>query len=108
MEIRKIVLIRGNPTDDMPDCMRWRAVVPPLGIMYLAAYLRDHCPGRYEVSLIDPGVEHLDIEAVRRRVGELEPDVVGLSGLAAESHEMQAMAAAIHGTVPRARIVIGG
>ncbi|MBI3893008.1 MAG: B12-binding domain-containing radical SAM protein [Candidatus Wallbacteria bacterium] len=108
MQIRKICLIRGNPTDDMPDFMRWRAVVPPLGIMYLAAWLRERCPERYEISLIDAGVERLDIEAVRRRVGELAPDVVGISGLSAEVPEMRAIASAVHGTLPRARIVIGG
>ncbi|MBI4865802.1 MAG: B12-binding domain-containing radical SAM protein [Candidatus Wallbacteria bacterium] len=108
MEIRKICLIRGNPTDEMPDCMRWRAVVPPLGIMYLAAYLRAKRPGRYEISLIDAGVEGLDIEAVRRRVGELAPEVVGISGLSAEVPEMSAIASAVRRTLPRTRVVIGG
>ncbi|TPW01536.1 MAG: hypothetical protein FD129_3347, partial [bacterium] len=90
--IRKIALVRGNPTDDMPDFLRWRAVVPPLGLMYLAGYLRDRCPGRYELRILDPGVERVGVETVRRRVAEFGADVVGLSGLSADVPEMLAIA----------------
>ncbi len=106
--IRKIALVRGNPTDDMPDFLRWRAVVPPLGLMYLAGYLRDRCPGRYELRILDPGVERVGVETVRRRVAEFGAEVVGLSGLSADVPEMLAIAGAIRRTLPSAKLVFGG
>jgi radical SAM superfamily enzyme YgiQ (UPF0313 family) len=92
----------------MPDFLRWRAVVPPLGLMYLAGYLRGQCPGRYDLRILDPGVERVGVETVRRRVAEFGADVAGLSGLSADVPEMLAIAGALHRTLPALRIVFGG
>lgn len=50
-------------------------VLPPLGIGYLAAYIRD----KHEVKIVDCIAERLDIEGVKKVIQDWKPDIVGIS-----------------------------
>ncbi len=76
-----------------------KQIMPPLGIGYLGAYLRDD----YEVSLLDAAVEGYEFERpaadgfrcygltvsqIKNRVEEFSPDVVGISCLYSSQFEI--------------------
>lgn len=56
-----------------------QGIYPPLGLLYMAAYLRD--TGRYELSIIDCQAEALTHQQCAERVEMLRPDVVGLTAM---------------------------
>ncbi len=51
---------------------------PPLGIMYVASFLREFEKG-CEVLMIDAVAENLDHDGIQRRLETFAPDVVGIS-----------------------------
>lgn len=53
--------------------------LPPLGILYLAAYLEKN--GVYEIKIIDCGVENFDYGKFPQIIHEFKPDVIGLTVL---------------------------
>lgn len=97
--IRKIVLVRPG---DYPE-----GLIAPLGIMYIASYLRSKLPD-IEVLLIDAPLEDLTAVQVAERVKAFGPDLVGLSGLTYHVLQMKAAAQEIHRLCPEALIVAGG
>ncbi len=56
-----------------------RGFNPPLGILYLAAFLRREkvC----DVEVIDAQVEELDFPALKERIRKVSPDLVGISAM---------------------------
>ena len=52
-----------------------RGYNPPLGLLYVAAYLETQ--GRHEVAVIDSQVEELSYEQLAARIRAYGPDVVG-------------------------------
>lgn len=54
-----------------------QGVYPPLGILYIAASLRD----RYEVSVIDCQADNLSHEACADLVHSIKPDMVGITAM---------------------------
>ena len=56
-----------------------QGVYPPLGILYMAAYLKN--TGRYDVSVIDAQAEDLTHAEVAERVKAIKPDITGLTAM---------------------------
>ena len=56
-----------------------QGVYPPLGILYMASYLKR--TGRYDVSVIDAQAEDLNHEEVAERVKEIRPDICGITAM---------------------------
>jgi anaerobic magnesium-protoporphyrin IX monomethyl ester cyclase len=56
-----------------------RGYNPPLGLLYLAAYLEQHTQHRVEV--LDTQVEELTYEQLARIVAQKRPDVVGITAM---------------------------
>ena len=56
-----------------------QGIYPPLGILYIAAYLKN--TGRYEVTVIDAQADMLDHEQIADRVEEINPDAVGITAM---------------------------
>lgn len=79
-------------------------VVPPLGLAYLAAYVR---PDGHEVQIIDctVGISHQELID---RVVEENPDVIGITGTTPSSESMKKAAVDIRDRLPKAAIVVGG
>jgi len=50
---------------------------PPLGILYIASYLREHSD--HEVSVLDMPVEGMSAEDITRIINERQPDIVGIT-----------------------------
>jgi anaerobic magnesium-protoporphyrin IX monomethyl ester cyclase len=51
-------------------------VKPPLGPMFVAAYLKNNSP--HDVRILDCQILRLDEEAIKREIREYKPDVVGV------------------------------
>ena len=52
-------------------------IKPPLGVMYLASYLKKHT--NHEVKVIDCQVDHLNEKEIEKIIREFNPHVVGIS-----------------------------
>jgi anaerobic magnesium-protoporphyrin IX monomethyl ester cyclase len=63
--------------------------VMPLGIAYIAASLRANA---IEVALLDAEAEGLDLTAVRQRIIEYSPDIVGITSMTPTVHDDLALA----------------
>ncbi len=81
-----------------------QGVYPPLGILYIAAYLKDR---GYDVSVIDAQAEDLDHEEVGERVHEIKPDLVGLTAMTFTLVDVKLVVKSIRKRL-KTIIVIGG
>lgn len=82
-----------------------QGVYPPLGILYMAAYLKN--TGKYDMSVIDAQAEDLDHEQVAERVKEINPDIVGLTAMTFTLVDVKLTVQAIRKRM-KTTIVIGG
>jgi len=80
---------------------------PPLGIMSLAAYVREALPGT-DFHLIDMIPEGLDIEGAAERALSFSPDLVGISAMSYESGALKELAAALKRRRPELLVIAGG
>ena len=80
----KIILI--NPpslntiSSNVPEVLEQDVgFIPPLGLMYVAAYLEKHT--NHEIKIIDCRVEKMDYKTLEDRIKQENPDVVGITAL---------------------------
>lgn len=81
-------------------------VSPPLGIMYLAAWLRDHMD--VEPRLINQRLNNLSNEAIVAAAADFEADVVCLGALTTAAHRLKPIVAGIREKLPNALVLQGG
>ncbi len=97
---RRVLLIR-------PFCNRRSTIImPPLGMMYLAAYLRRR--GDVGVRIVDMPVADLAYEDLAGVIRDYRPDLVGISALNFESDGLHRIAAAAKSCRPGVPVVAGG
>src|SRR3990167_4006888 len=82
-----------------------QGVYPPLGILYMAAYLK--ATGKYDVSIIDAQAEDLTHDQVAQRVKETKPDIVGLTAMTFTLVDVKLVVKAIR-SLYKTVIIIGG
>ncbi len=79
---------------------------PPLGLLYLASYLRESFP--CEIRLVDMQLNVPDISPVLREMEAFSPDLVGISAMTANSREMYELAGGVKRLGPSMPVVVGG
>ncbi len=79
----------------------------PLGIMYLAGYLRKNLP-ETEIQLLDMLPQGLNLAELVKKVADFQPDLLGISAMSFEAGELHELAAAVKKSFPRMPIVAGG
>lgn len=79
----------------------------PLGLMYLAAYLREHEPG-HELELLDLRCHRNAYEVLKRRLSEWKPDVVAISALTCEAESLHTSAGMAREENPGSVVIVGG
>ncbi len=84
-----------------------KALSPPLGLLYLAAYLRRERPGD-EIRLLDLRLARGGARAMEDALRGFEPDLIGLSAMTIEAATLHAAAAWCKGRLPRVPILAGG
>ena len=77
----------------------------PLGIAYLGAVAEQ---AGHEVNVIDCQAEHLTVEAFRARIGQVQPDVIGVTSTTLLYNQAKAIITAAKEVHPNATTMIGG
>jgi len=81
-------------------------VTPPLGIMYLAAYLRTRFDA--EFLLINQKLNNVPDDEVVKQAAAFEPDVVGLSVMTPAAYHLPRLTAGLKAALPNALVALGG
>jgi len=79
---------------------------PPLGILYIAAYLIKNTD--YEVAVIDAPLDGLSYDEIEERIRLYQPDVVGISSFTMSLLDTVEIAHRVKKTNPNTFVVIGG
>lgn len=81
-------------------------VYPPLGLLYLAAYVEqiDNC----SVQVLDCQAQKTDHEALSVLLGQIRPDIVGIQVMTFTVVDAVIVAKTVRGKCPDAFIVLGG
>lgn len=92
---------------DMSDLFEEEAgLYPPLGLMYLAAYLRDQT--HHEVAILDCPAEQIGYPALAKELERRAPDVVGLTALTFHLLDVVATAKLAKEVNARTHVCLGG
>jgi len=79
---------------------------PPLGLMYLAAFLRDRFP--LDIRILNQRLSNCSDDTVVREAIAFEADVVGLGVLTPFAYNLRNIAKGIRAALPKTLIVAGG
>lgn len=83
-----------------------RGYQPPLGLLYIASYLRKNSAHR--VTIIDSEVERFDYPDLRRMIEQLKPDLVGIQALTFTLIDALKTAAEVKNYSRGVPVVLGG
>jgi len=81
-------------------------VTPPLGILYLAAYLRTKFD--LDIQLVNQRIDNCSSEELARRAIAFRADIVGLCALTPSAHFVGPVTKAVREGLPAALMVLGG
>ena len=79
---------------------------PPLGILYLAAYIRKCFDA--EICLLDQRAENCSVDEVARRAIEFNADIVGIGLFTVYANTLPELTQAVRKGLPKALIALGG
>lgn len=82
--------------------------LPPLGVMYIASYLRRYAPGSVNIRILDLSIERNGRTALKRALHNLKPDLIGFSALTPEAPDLAYFAGWFKHKFPDALLVAGG
>ncbi len=97
---QRVLLIRPYRNQDTMTLM------PPLGMLYIAAYLRRH--GDVDVRIIDMAPAGLAYEDLRDEITSYNPDWLGVSALTFESEGLHRVTEIAKQVRPEIPVVVGG
>lgn len=80
--------------------------IPPLGIMYIAAYLRKKF--NVEIRIVNQKINNMPNDELVKQAKEFEADVIGLSMLTTNAYSLPYITRKLKVALPDALIVIGG
>jgi len=81
---------------------------PPLGLMYLAAFIREKSPYRYDIKLFDMRLSRTSIFDINRIILEFKPDIIGCSVLTMENKCLHAIAKLAKESNNKIKTIVGG
>jgi radical SAM superfamily enzyme YgiQ (UPF0313 family) len=94
----KILLVR--PHSEVPSA------APPLGLLYLSAYLRKH--SQNQVSICDARFKEHSFDTIENIIHDEKPDLLGITSFSLESKEAHEIAKRGKKAVPNVPVIIGG
>ena len=80
--------------------------LPPLGIMYIAAYLQQET--EHQIEILDTQVEKLTYEQIGEKIKEINPDVAGITAMTFTIIDVIETAKTIKKINPEIKIILGG
>lgn len=81
-------------------------IVPPLGLLYLAAVLRERA--RHEVRILDTSIEKTPFETLRALLTSWQPDILGISFLTTQLPFALKVVRTVRAWKPNIPLMIGG
>jgi len=99
---RENEIIGNNP----PLIEKERGVNPPLGLLYLAAYLKKY--SKHNVKIIDSQVEKIDYGSLASRISAFKPDIVGVTTMTLTLIDVIKTIGIVNKIDENIRIVLGG
>lgn len=100
----KILLIQPGLPKNLkmaPQC------APPMGLMCLAAYLRENRP-QDTIRILDMQVNWLEPEDIAKDIIHFSPDVVGITSMSVHAPVMHKIASLVKSRLPKSVIIVGG
>jgi radical SAM superfamily enzyme YgiQ (UPF0313 family) len=95
----RVLLLRPNSGIDVAP--------PPLGLMYIAAYLRNR-DASVQIRIVDARSRELSTEALKGLILDYAPELIGLTSMHVERKETHALAGLARQVLPQVKIAIGG
>lgn len=80
--------------------------MPPLGLMYLASYLKKNTD--YEAQILDCQVEDMDFEQMKKKIAEINPDIIGITVMTFTLLDVIAAAKIAKKINPDIKVITGG
>jgi len=84
-----------------------RGVSPPLGLMYLASFLREK-EKDVKIKIIDTRVECQKEGKIKEKIIEFKPDIVGISAITVEAKKMHSIAKEVKEVSRNIPVIVGG
>ncbi len=84
----------------------YRLVSPPLGLLYIAAYVRSRMD--VDILIVDQRAEDCSHESLIARAKAFAPDVIGITCFTSHAHLLDPLTRAFRAAAPDATIVLGG
>lgn len=81
------------------------ALVPPLGVMYIASVLRKH---GHQVKILDLRTVELKPFSLKTELESFQPQIVGLSGITTEAQSIHGTAETVKRILPETIVIAGG
>lgn len=82
--------------------------VPPLGLLYIASFIRNSFGNRYEFKVLDTGIGSLSLEEIEKELTDFTPRFIGLSSLTCEADLMHQIARLAKRIISNAVVIVGG
>jgi radical SAM superfamily enzyme YgiQ (UPF0313 family) len=79
---------------------------PPLGLMYLASYLREH--SNHECGIVDAVAENIGYGQLKHDIRRFEPDVVGITSFTFTFYDVLQTAKIVKEVDPAIHVCLGG
>jgi radical SAM superfamily enzyme YgiQ (UPF0313 family) len=83
------------------------AVLPPLGLLYIASYLRYKHP-EFNIHILDAPAYRLNLNEFTKKIKQFSPDVIGITVYTTTFSIVLGTVKAIKKTFPRSIVVCGG
>ena len=99
---RENEIIGNNP----PIIEEKRGYNPPLGLLYIAAYLEKHSD--HDIAVIDSQVEELDYDALDSRIRSVKPEIVGITAMTMTLIDVMNTANLVKKVDNQIKVVLGG
>jgi len=80
--------------------------LPPLGLMYIAAYVKEKT--NYNIEILDCGVEKIDYNNLENKIKNINPDIVGITAMTFTLIDVIKTAKLVKEVNPNIKIVLGG
>jgi anaerobic magnesium-protoporphyrin IX monomethyl ester cyclase len=80
--------------------------MPPLGLMYLAAYLEKNT--NYDIAILDCPIEGLDYDQLEKRLEQEKPEVIGITTMTFTLLDVIKTVQIIKRINPKIKVILGG
>jgi len=84
----------------------YRLVSPPLGLLYLAGYVRSRLD--VEILIADQRADDCSHEELIRRAADFRADIIGITCFTSHAHLLDGIVRSFQAAVPGALVVLGG